>query len=174
MKATWSQFQTSYGAGAVICKDDRIAYVFLPHPKKAIAKRVAAHSPGAEERKSGKSPAVRAAAHLGKVLAGKADAGELLGDIEWPKGTAFQLAVLRACSKIPRGKVLSYGELARKAGYPGCARAAGTVMATNPLSLVIPCHRVVRSDGSVGQYGGGPEMKRRLLEQEGARGPSRA
>ena len=78
----------------------------------------------------------------------------------------------RACHLLHRGEVITYGELARRAGSPGAARAAGSAMASNPLPGVIPCHRVVRADGSVGDYSaGGARVKRRMLEAEGALPP---
>jgi methylated-DNA-[protein]-cysteine S-methyltransferase len=81
--------------------------------------------------------------------------------------TPFQRAVLAACARIPGGRVLSYGELSQKAGYPGAARAVGQVMARNPVPLFIPCHRVVASDG-LGGFGFHTNIKVFLLEHEGA------
>lgn len=80
--------------------------------------------------------------------------------------TTFQEDVLRACSAIPWGETVSYAELARRSGHPGTARAVGQVMATNPLALVVPCHRVVGSDGRLTGYGYGLAVKQRLLEME--------
>ncbi len=79
----------------------------------------------------------------------------------------FTRAVLRLCSRIRSGQVRTYGELARAAGRPGAARAVGQAMATNPLPLIIPCHRVVRSNGYIGGYTGGMVWKEFLLEREG-------
>jgi methylated-DNA-[protein]-cysteine S-methyltransferase len=76
--------------------------------------------------------------------------------------------VLRATAAIPYGRTASYREVASRAGSPGAVRAAGTALATNPLPLVVPCHRVLRSDGALGQYRGGVEAKGRLLELERA------
>jgi len=69
---------------------------------------------------------------------------------------------------IPYGEVKSYRWLAETVGHPGAYRAVGAANGANPLAIVVPCHRVVRSDGQIGNYGGGPEMKRFLLEFEGA------
>ena len=80
---------------------------------------------------------------------------------------AFQQAVLRAEHAIPRGRVSTYGLIARHLGKPGAARAVGNALAANPFPLIVPCHRAVRSDGALGGYQGGPAMKRALLEREG-------
>ena len=84
--------------------------------------------------------------------------------------TVFQRTVLQECRKIERGHVLSYGDLASRAGYPRAARAVGRVMSTNQVSLIIPCHRVVAAGGVLGGYSApdGLDMKRRLLQMEGA------
>jgi methylated-DNA-[protein]-cysteine S-methyltransferase len=81
--------------------------------------------------------------------------------------TKFSGRVLKVVCKIPRGKVDTYSGLAAKAGSPRASRAVGTVMANNPLPIVIPCHRVVRADGTLGGYGGGVKMKMDLLKKEG-------
>jgi methylated-DNA-[protein]-cysteine S-methyltransferase len=82
--------------------------------------------------------------------------------------TPFQRAVWQATREIPRGQTRSYGWLAAKVGRPRAARAVGQAMATNPWPLIVPCHRVVSSDGRLGGYGGGLDMKERLLILEGA------
>lgn len=80
---------------------------------------------------------------------------------------AFQRAVLRAEHAIPRGRVSSYGLIARHIGAPRASRAVGNALASNPYPLIVPCHRAVRSDGLLGGFQGGPAMKRILLEREG-------
>jgi methylated-DNA-[protein]-cysteine S-methyltransferase len=79
----------------------------------------------------------------------------------------FQKKVLLAEYAIPRGKVSFYSSIARRLNNPKAARAVGTALATNPFPIVIPCHRAIRSDGTLGGYQGGLEMKHRLLEMEG-------
>lgn len=82
--------------------------------------------------------------------------------------TPFQARVLRIAASIPKGEVRPYGWLAREADRPGAARAVGSTMARNPIPLIIPCHRVVRSDGHLGEYSlGGPHNKWELLSHEG-------
>ncbi|MDE0231012.1 MAG: methylated-DNA--[protein]-cysteine S-methyltransferase [bacterium] len=89
--------------------------------------------------------------------------------VDFRSVTAFQRQVLEETAAIPRGETRSYGWLAGRTGRPGAARAVGQTMARNPVPLVIPCHRVVLSNGRIGHYGlGGAERKRRLLRVEGA------
>lgn len=84
--------------------------------------------------------------------------------------TKFQRQVLELAATIPRGEVRPYSWLAKRAGKEGAARAVGSTMARNPVPLIVPCHRVVRSDGRIGEYSlGGPHNKWSLLEAEGAR-----
>jgi len=80
----------------------------------------------------------------------------------------FAGRVLTTCRNIGFGQTISYGQLAKKAGNPNAARAVGRVMANNPLPLIIPCHRVIRSDGSIGGFSaqGGIKLKNRLLKSE--------
>lgn len=103
------------------------------------------------------------------VVSGRAGAAGLR--VDWGGLTPFRRAVLEAAMRIPAGQTRSYGWLAREVGKPGAARAVGRVMATNPLPVVVPCHRVVASDGSLHGYGGGLALKARLLRAEGARFP---
>jgi len=89
--------------------------------------------------------------------------------IDWNGVAGFRRAVLEETMRIPAGETRSYGWIAEKVGNPRAARAVGRVMATNPLPLVVPCHRVVGSDGRLTGYGGGLPMKEALLRAEGAR-----
>jgi len=88
------------------------------------------------------------------------------------RGTPFQIAVWKALLTLPPGSVCTYGEIARAAGRPGAARAAGNAVAANPVSFLIPCHRVVPRGGGFGNYGGGRLRKRALLAWEAARFPA--
>ena len=82
------------------------------------------------------------------------------------RGTPFQLAVWHALAEIPYGQTCSYADIARAAGSPRAFRAVGRANGANPVPIIIPCHRVIASDGSIGGYGGGLEAKRRLLAFE--------
>jgi methylated-DNA-[protein]-cysteine S-methyltransferase len=89
--------------------------------------------------------------------------------VDWAMTPAgFRNRALHAVARIPYGKVKTYAEIAKAAGNERAFRAAGTACGHNPIPLIVPCHRVVQSGGGIGQYGGGPEMKKALLELEGA------
>lgn len=102
------------------------------------------------------------------IVAGLQD-GETVGlPIDFRGIPDFQQLVLRTCATIPPGVVRPYGWVAGEIHNPGSVRAVGTALSRNPIPLLIPCHRVVKSDGSVGNYAYGPEMKHQLLVKEGA------
>ncbi|MGB8970262.1 MAG: methylated-DNA--[protein]-cysteine S-methyltransferase [Candidatus Sulfotelmatobacter sp.] len=84
------------------------------------------------------------------------------------RGTDFQLACWRALLAIPYGETRSYADIARAVGKPNAFRAVGMANNRNPVAIVVPCHRVIASDGSLCGYGGGLDVKRKLLEMEGA------
>ncbi|MDQ5894666.1 MAG: methylated-DNA-[protein]-cysteine S-methyltransferase [Actinomycetota bacterium] len=86
--------------------------------------------------------------------------------LDWRLTKGFRRDVLVQTAAIPYGATASYSEVAGRAGSPKAVRAAGTALATNPLPIVVPCHRVLRSDGEAGSYLGGSEMKEALLEME--------
>lgn len=88
--------------------------------------------------------------------------------LDWSLISGFNRQVLRElASGVPYGTVVGYGDLAGRVGQPGGAQAVGAAMGANPLPVVVPCHRVVESDGGIGGFGGGLETKRRLLALEG-------
>lgn len=111
------------------------------------------------------APLAECARQLTEYFAGQRDCFDLPLA---PDGTEFQRRVWGEIARIPFGATLTYAELAARAGAPGAARAAGAATGRNPLSIVVPCHRVVGTDGSLTGYAGGLERKTRLLEIEGA------
>ena len=106
------------------------------------------------------------ARQIDEYFAGRRRVFEVPVDLQLSKG--FRRAVLTHLLEIPYGGRESYALVARSAGNPGAVRAAGSACANNPIPLVVPCHRVVRSDGTYGQYRGGAEAKAQLLTLEGA------
>ncbi len=106
---------------------------------------------------------VETARQLGEYFAGERQEFDLPLQ---PAGTAFQLAAWRALTTIPYGRTVSYGEQARRLGHAGRARAVGAANGSNPLPIVVPCHRVIGADGSLTGFGGGLETKAWLLDHE--------
>jgi methylated-DNA-[protein]-cysteine S-methyltransferase len=110
-----------------------------------------------------------ARSELDEYFAGRRRSFDL--PIDWSLVRGFALGVLRATAEVPFGTVTTYGSVARSAGSPRAARAAGNALGSNPIPILVPCHRVVHADGGLGGYSGGLERKRYLLELEGAHLP---
>jgi methylated-DNA-[protein]-cysteine S-methyltransferase len=113
-----------------------------------------------------RDPMDRARHELDEYFAGKRTRFDLPVDLSVVHG--FSRRVLQQTARIPPGHVLTYAEVAAKAGNRRASRAAGNALHENPVAIVVPCHRVVRSDGSLGGYGGGLPVKEWLLRHEGA------
>ncbi len=117
------------------------------------------------EVETGNEAAKDFAAELGSYLNG--DIKVFTCDTDLINVSTFQKKILETTRSIPFGQVRSYGELAMEAGFPNAYRAVGSTMKMNPIPIVIPCHRVVKSDGFIGDFGGRPDLKKILLEMEG-------
>jgi methylated-DNA-[protein]-cysteine S-methyltransferase len=109
------------------------------------------------------APFARAVAQLSEYFAGQRRTFDLPLA---PRGTEFQHTVWAALSRIPYGETVSYGKLARRIGKPNGSRAVGLANGANPLPIVVPCHRVIGADGSLTGFGGGLDIKRKLLALE--------
>jgi len=158
-------FTTSFGEAALIFRPKPFALLqnLLPQPNQKdlipFLKGTAAQSPHIHEKALTVAEAISAYCK-GKPLT---PPWELLdmGDL-----TRLQQAVLVATANIPYGKLQSYREIAEAIGRPRASRFVGTALARNPFPILIPCHRVIRSDGSFGRFGGGEDLKRKLIELE--------
>lgn len=140
--------------------DTVVACCFTDHWHRMVTK-VAARFPAATWTEGESDPATA----LRRYVAGQLDA---LDDLDVDTGgTEFQQHVWAALRQIPTGTTCSYADLALATGSAGATRAVGSANGANPVWLVVPCHRVIRSDGSLGGYGGGLERKAWLLEHEG-------
>ncbi|MEU6815039.1 methylated-DNA--[protein]-cysteine S-methyltransferase [Streptomyces sp. NPDC046860] len=136
-----------------------------PVCERALA-RLAARYGTPPVREPGAPLLAEAIQQVGAYLAGERRDFDL--PLDWSLISGFNRAVLRELADgVPYGAVVGYGDLARRVGQPGAAQAVGTAMGANPLPVVVPCHRVVESDGGIGGFGGGLETKRQLLALEG-------
>jgi methylated-DNA-[protein]-cysteine S-methyltransferase len=138
--------------------------VFLPHADTSARDLIQAAFPGADLLLA--DSIARLADQIRCFLEGQAVHFDL-GNLALERCSDFQTRVLHAEYQIPRGRVSTYGRIAEHLGVPGGARAVGRALARNPFPIIIPCHRAIRSDGRLGGFQGGPDMKRALLELEG-------
>lgn len=159
----YSRLETAVGALLVAYRGDTVHLVDLGVPNDLFERQCTA--------RLGERPAYQAAppGPLARALQATIERRErFTGKVDLTRVPTFQRAVLLETLKIRSGEIRSYGWLARAVGSPGAARAVGTSMAHNPIPVLIPCHRVVRSDYHIGEYGcGGPTKKRELLAYEG-------
>jgi O-6-methylguanine DNA methyltransferase len=148
--------------------DGRVEKVFFCSGRDPRSVLAAGEGPGAAdslvEDPPGRGPTAAAVAQLLEYFAGERRSFDL--ELA-PRGSRFQQQVWRYLAGIPFGETRSYGEIAEILGCPGGARAVGRANATNPVAVVVPCHRVVGADGSLTGYAGGLPIKKALLELEG-------
>jgi len=145
-------------------KKPQLEYIYLPNPKVKLAAGIIKDFP--EINKIQRKIPNGIEKRIAKLYFGKKENVDL-SLLNLSKLTDFSIKVFKQACKIPCGKVATYSGLAAKIGKPRAARAVGTALANNPFPIIIPCHRVVRADGSLGGFGGGLEMKRELLNREG-------
>ncbi len=160
--ATYAVHPTPVGDALIVATDEGLVSLHLTDAVDADLERLAHRLGTLPEPDEQKVEAV--ARQLDEYFAG--ERREFDVDLDWRLVRGFTRAALEAIRDIPYGETASYGEVAVRAGSPGASRAAGTACATTPFSIVVPAHRVVRADGSVGEYGGHPEVKRFLLDLE--------
>ncbi len=158
-------FETKWGFFGLVADGKRLVGTFLPDTERRVLEAIRQHWPEATQHADALPPFRR---QVIDYFEGKRKAFAV--DIDVSRMTPFRQAVLEACRRIPYGQTASYGDLAQAAGKPGAARAAGSTMACNPLPLVVPCHRVLCSDGTIGGFSSprGVEQKKRLLALEDA------
>lgn len=160
--------QTPFGAVCVVwaSRDDApvIERIVLSSPGLSAVDRLSAGRPGLRAASCALIDHVATA--IGRFLAGEAIEFSL-DIVDLDRCSEFQRRVLRAEHGVPRGRVSTYRLIAEHLGNPRGARAVGTALANNPFPLIVPCHRVVRSDRCIGGYRGGVGMKRELLAREG-------
>jgi len=158
-------FNTTWGAFGFVERYGRVLATFLPRARREIVRSIRSSWPDAVEA-SDSLPHFRRAV----VDYFEGQRIRLSAKIDLSTLPPFYRTVLEACRRIPYGQTTSYAELARVVGKPNAARAVGGAMARNPLPLVVPCHRVLSAEGSIGGYSStrGVDEKTRLLRLEGA------
>lgn len=170
-------FESRWGWAGVAATDQGLCLVILPRRSREEAQRAlvrelrqggfAEEFPKADARRSGaERSAKEAVEQVRRYLNGTARTIDLRLDLR--KGTPFQQKVWRLATEIPYGCVRSYGWLAARLGGRRYARAVGMALGANPVPLIVPCHRIVSHDGSLGGFSGGLPIKRKLLALEGS------
>ena len=163
---SWQAVDTRFGTFLVAAVDGRIVQSSLPgtRPDRFLAE-IEARYPNVRFVQDTHDPGLTAAcAQLAEYADGKRRTFDVPIRLE---GTAFQRRVWDELAKIPYGQTRSYGDIAAAIGRPGASRAVGQANHCNPVAPIIPCHRVITSTGALGGYGGGVDLKRRMLEMEG-------
>ena len=159
----YAQFESELGSVFIAYNEAGISAVMRANDEREFRAWFSRRFGRSLERRPEPPAGLRRA--LGERLT-RSGAGNLRFDLQYL--TPFEREVLLKTLEIPRGEVRSYGWIAREIGRPGAVRAVGTALGHNPIPYLIPCHRVVRSDGHLGQYSsGGPDAKRRVLAVEG-------
>lgn len=165
MKIIARSIATPVGEMLALVEEDG-ALVALPFVDETPLETLAAKEVGAEaDVKWDANGALVVATQMAEYFDGRRRAFNLKLN---PRGSAFQREVWHALARIPYGMTISYAELARSVGRPGAARAVGRANATNPIPVVVPCHRVIGASGALTGYGGGMARKEFLLAHEGA------
>ena len=159
MKLQYFMTDTTAGPLGVALRDGRVYFSMLSPTDAAFVESC--------QRKTGTCPVLATEPEMQAQIAARVS-GSASIPFDLDSCTEFQRAVLQAVSAIPRGEVRTYAQIAEAVGRPRAARAVGEVMRTNPVPVLIPCHRVIRSDASPGNYSPRPEIKRQFLSEEGA------
>ncbi len=172
-------FHTRFGWMGLVGTPQGIAHIVLPRPsRRAVASELALRTVARNGRRALRAPALRQnGAHAAGTVLGQAR--QQLTDffqgttrtLDFPldlsHGSSFQRRVWLAARRIPFGRVRSYGWIASRVGGSRYARAVGHALGSNPVPVIVPCHRVVGHDGSLTGFAGGLPLKRKLLELEG-------
>lgn len=157
----WRRYESPLGTIRLLARDDGLAGLWFVGQKYDV-------TIDAGWREAPRDPVLRETARqLDEYFAARRTRFELPLS---PRGTPFQQRVWRAIAAVPAGRTISYGELARRVGSPSAVRAAGAATGRNPLSIVVPCHRILGANGSLTGYAGGIERKIALLVHERGEG----
>jgi O-6-methylguanine DNA methyltransferase len=165
MSGQRTTLKTEWGWIELAASEKGITSIVLPHSDRAGRKN--GHTPPGTFERVGIAAAMldQATQELGEYLDGQRR--DFSVPVDMSQGTPFQRRVWRAILRIPYGRVRSYQWVAEKVGGKQYARAVGMALGSNPVPIIVPCHRIIAHDGSLGGFGCGLPMKRRLLKLEG-------
>jgi methylated-DNA-[protein]-cysteine S-methyltransferase len=166
MSEFFGVIKTKAGFVGVVATERGVRRILLPEGREAVQRRLIRRAfPRAVEK-----PALlpELCQDLRRYFEG--DAVEFDVAFDWPESSPFERAIWKACASVGYGETATYKSLAERVGRPGAARAVGLAMSRNPCPIVVPCHRVLRSNGALGGYSGpgGTRFKRALLDMEAA------
>jgi len=164
LRIEFGQIATPFGRAVIGFTVQGVCHLSFLRSDGQAEERLRSAWPNAQLRAN-----TEAAQALGEHIFSLADSPSPQPVSGWVMGSNFQIQVWRALLALPSGHLCSYGELARRTGHPGAARAVGTAMANNPLAYLIPCHRVLRASGEMGVYHWGDERKAAMVAWEAAR-----
>jgi methylated-DNA-[protein]-cysteine S-methyltransferase len=162
LDVAWATADTPLGQLVLMATEDGLVMVSYHSVEEAVEEAGRRISPRVLRSPRRLDPARR---ELEEYFAGRRQRFDV--PLDWRLVGDFQRRVLSACAAIPFGRVATYQDMATSAGNPKASRAAGTALGRNPMPIVVPCHRVLRSGGGFGGYTGGLDKKRTLLELEG-------
>lgn len=169
---SWAVMATPVGDLTVVASEAGLCRVSFSRPERLLAEldgtlllESHAPEPGSAVTEPGRA-ATEACAQLDEYFAGRRR--EFTVAVDWSFGAGFRLHILRKLyDDVPFGSTVSYAGLAELGGRPSAARSVGAIMGSNPVPIIVPCHRVLASGGGMGGYGPGLEIKRKLLVLEG-------
>jgi methylated-DNA-[protein]-cysteine S-methyltransferase len=166
----YTVFRTKWGYFGLAGVDDTVRRTCLPVPHRQVAERglLLSLGPAGEDIRLNQGFLPDLQERIAAYFDGEQVDFTTDPPVHLDRATAFGRKVLDACRSITFGKTMTYSDLARQVGCPGAARAVGGVMASNPLPLIVPCHRVLRSDGGLGGFSapGGVATKQKMLRHE--------
>jgi methylated-DNA-[protein]-cysteine S-methyltransferase len=166
--AVYTHLKTPIGTLLIVQGDEGVVRVGFPEePEDALLAQVAGRIGSRIVASDGELAATRDV--FSAYFEGEDESLEVPVDLSLVRSDFRRTALQTLRAEVGPGSILTYGALAARIGHPKAARAVGSACATNPVPIVVPCHRVVPGSGGVGSYGGGPARKRQLLAHEGAR-----
>jgi O-6-methylguanine DNA methyltransferase len=160
----WSELRDALGTFGFASSEHGLLTLLLPNAVDKRDRIIGRLAPGARIVPDDAGHNAEAVRQVREYLAGERKEFDLRLD---QRGSAFQIAVWNALCEVPWGETASYGEIARRVGFPEAAQAVGAANGANPHPLIVPCHRIIGSDGSLTGFGGGLPLKQALLALEG-------